>query len=242
MRNYLKNLAIHYHGNQRKIKKALLTQQNVPEYKCDCSYLTIIDKHYPARLLELYDPPFVLFYQGNLALLRKTCSGVIGSRQANTYALNETRDLVNQLKQTDVIVSGLAYGIDVQAHQTALDCDTIAILGNGLDCYYPYAHQNIQNEMMRKHLVISEFPQGVKPRPYHFPVRNRLIAALSDRIFIMAASEKSGTMHTANISLELNKAIYVLPHRVDEMTGQGCNRLILEGAMILTKSNGLYNI
>ena len=242
MRNYLKNLAFHYHGQQNQMLKAIKNQTNVPQYQTHYPYITILDEDYPDCLRQLYDPPLVLFYQGNLALLKAEKSAVIGSRDASNYALKQTELLVNQVKQTDVIVSGLARGIDVCAHKSSLDCGTIAILGNGLDTYYPFAHQTIQKELMANHLVLSEFPDYEKPKPYYFPIRNRLIAALSKRIFIMAASEKSGTMHTANIALELNKDIYVLAHPIDDICGQGCNRLILEGAMILTKSQGLFNI
>lgn len=242
MRTYIKDLAFHYQGNRSKMMQAIKRAEKVPQYKSKYDYITIIDDSYPKALLDLYDPPLILFYSGNLNLLKKDTVAIVGSRKASSYALNQTKLLVNQLKENYVIISGLALGIDVCAHKAALKYGTIAVLGNGLDCFYPKQNTAIQKEMMVNNLVMSEFPEMIRPKPYHFPIRNRIIAALAKNIFIMAAGNKSGTMHTANVALELNRCITCLAHRIDEIDGQGCNQLIQEGAMILTKKDGLFNI
>ncbi|WP_159520977.1 DNA-processing protein DprA [Erysipelothrix urinaevulpis] len=242
MRNYLKNLAFHYEGNQKEMLNALKRKATVKEFSCDYEFVTIIDKDYPKQLLDLYDPPIVLFYSGNLELLKNECVSVVGSRRPNQYAIEETKILVKSLKERYCIVSGLAYGIDCIAHLESKDTGTIAVIANGLDIYYPKEHQTIQKYLCRKQLVLTEYPPQTKAKKHHFPVRNRVIAALSKKILIMAGTEKSGTMHTANIALELNRQVYCLPHNVNEVQGKACNQLIQEGASVLTKENEFYTI
>ena len=242
LREYIKNLSFHYEGMNKRIKKALDKREKVPHYSCSYPYITIVDKNYPKQLLDLYDPPLIIYYQGDINYLKKDCISIIGSRKPNLYALEETETLVKQLREKHCIVSGLAYGIDVCAHKTALAFKTIAVLGCGLDYNYPQRHENIQNIIKQEHLLITEFPENVPPRRYHFPIRNRIIAALSDKIIIMSAANKSGTMHTVNIALELNRSIYCLPYRINDVSGIACNQLIQDGATMLTKENGLYTI
>lgn len=242
MNEYIKNLSYHYSGMNNKIKDAFVKKEKVPNYSCNYAYITIFDEEYPACLKDLYDPPMILYYQGNLSLLKSLCVGVIGSRKPNQYAIMETKYLVEQLRKNHCIVSGLAYGIDIQAHKTALDFKTIAVLGCGMNYTYPKKHKYFQREIAENHLLLTEYPENVPPRPYHFPIRNRIIAGLSKDLFIMAAAHRSGTMHTANIALELNRNIYCLPYRIGEISGQACNQLIQDGATVLTKDNDKYNI
>lgn len=242
MREYIKDLSFHYEGLNRKMRKALSTKEVIPSYPCSYPYVTIVDKNYPKKLLDLYDPPLILYYQGNFNYFNENCVSIIGSRKPSPYALEETEKLVKQLRSKHCIVSGLAYGIDLCAHKTALAFKTIAVLGCGMDYYYPKQHKYYQNIISKEHLLISEFPENVPPRKYHFPIRNRIIAALSDKVVIMSAAERSGTMHTANIALELNRSIYCLPYRVNDISGSACNRLIQDGASLLTKENDLYTI
>lgn len=242
MRNYIKDLSFHHEGINQKIVDSFVRKKKVKSYECSYDFVTILDKNYPRKLLDLSDPPMILYYQGDLGLLNENCISVVGSRRPNEYAIQETRRLVQSIREEYVIVSGLAYGIDVTAHEEALNHQTIAVLGCGLSHVYPKQHEKIQKNIAKKHLLITEFPENTGAKKYHFPIRNRIIASLSEKIIIMAGSEKSGTMHTANIALELNKQIYCLPYRIDEISGKACNMLIQEGAMMLTKENDLYNI
>ena len=185
-------------------------------------------------------PPYIIFYRGDISLLRKESVGIIGSRKPSLYALSVTEKLSLKLAERFVIVSGLAYGIDVCAHQSALKFNTIAILGCGVDIVYPRIHKEIQEEISKSHLLISEYPPGVGPQKYHFPFRNRLIASLSQDLYVMSGTFKSGTMHTVMEALKLNKNIICLPHPITDSSGSGCNALIADGAMMLTNLNDLY--
>ncbi|HZJ87507.1 MAG TPA: DNA-processing protein DprA [Erysipelothrix sp.] len=234
MREYLKDLSMHYDGDYHKITNALKSQKKVPRYKSDYGYICIGDKDYPKRLYDLQKAPYVLFYIGDIRLLKETSISVVGSRNPSNYALEATGKLVHNLKNNVCIVSGLAKGIDAKAHQAALDFSTIAVLGCGIDVVYPQCNRHLFEEIKKSQLILSEYPQGVTPKRYFFPFRNRIIAALSDRLYVMSATKRSGTMTTVNEALTLNRHVLVLPHPLGLKSGEGCNQLILEGADILT--------
>lgn len=239
MRNYLKDLSMHYDGAYHKIKKALEKRMKVPNYTSQYPFICIGDENYPKALYDLKNPPFVLYYQGNADLLKMKSVSVVGSREPSLYAIQTTKTLVNNIKKEKVIVSGLAKGIDATAHAAALDFSTIAVLGCGIDVIYPKNNTRLFKEMANKQLILSEYPQGIKPKPYYFPFRNRIIAALSNRLYVMSAALKSGTMTTVNEALSMNRHVLCLPHPIDEKSGEGCNQLILEGADILTSVHNL---
>lgn len=234
MRQYLINLSMHYKGDYRQIEKQLLKGTKVPEYHCSSNILTILDSQYPSKLLDLESPPLVLYYYGNLELLQKDSVGIIGSRNPSAYAIRKTIALVEKIRERLVIVSGLAYGIDSIAHKAAINHETIAVLGCGLDVYYPKSHEMIQRHIAKWHCLVTEFPPGTQPMKHHFPIRNRIIAALSDHLCIMAAEIRSGTIATAEEALKINREIVCLPHNIDEKASLGCNTLISEGASVLT--------
>lgn len=235
MRNYLINLSYYCQGDYRLMEKHLLNESLIPSpIKTHTKLVTILDQAYPQSLLSLESPPLVLYYEGNLRLINKPSVGVIGSRKPSNYALEMTEKLVHSIGLGLVIVSGMAYGIDSAAHKAALNYNTIAVLGNGLDCVYPYANKELQGYLMKEHLVISEYPPGRGPLKHHFPMRNRIIAALSSKLYIMAAELRSGTLATVDMALKLNKEIICLPHNINEKAGAGCNYLISDGASVLT--------
>lgn len=242
MREYLKNVAIACKGNYKAMYMAIKNREPVCSFETSDSYVCIGEAAYPACFYELACPPWVVFYEGNLSLLKTKSVGVIGSRKPETYSLDMTREAVLRLKPQATIVSGFAYGIDICAHKNSLDFSTIAVLGCGVDVCYPKEHAAIFEYMKRYQLVISEFPWGVRPQKHHFPFRNRLIAALSDPLYVMSASLKSGTMHTVEVALDLNRHVVCLPHRLHDKNGEGCNRLIQDGAGILTNLEDLANI
>lgn len=231
MRNYLINLSIYCNGDYRKMEMMLSKLMSVPKYKVCTNAITIMDKDYPIRLLDLESPPLVLYYRGDTSLLNLPSAGVIGSRKPSAYAVRMTEKLVRKISKGLVIVSGLAYGIDSVAHKAALNEKTIAVLGCGIDVYYPKAHQSLQDKI---HCIISEYPNGREPRKHHFQMRNRIISALSDSLYIMAAEIRSGTITTVDEAVKINRDIICLPHNIDERAGAGCNHLIGDGASVLT--------
>lgn len=232
LREELIALAVKYKGNYNDIVKALYLCEKVePLYNVDA--ITIIDKDYPEKLLYLKNPPIVLFYKGNKKLLNENIVGIVGSRNPCDYAKRITSIIANKLSNKYCIVSGLAKGIDTIAHLSSLKNKTIAVLGSGIDYIYPSENKLLYEDMCKNQLIISEYPDKVKPYAYHFPFRNRIIAALASEIYVTQASLKSGTLITVNEALNLGKEIYALPYNIDDINGIGTNHLISEGANIL---------
>lgn len=233
MREYYKNVAIHYEGDYFKMRKAIAYEKEVPHYESLYPYICKGDKEYPLSLYDLKNPPYVLFYQGDINLLRKDCISIVGSRNPSSYAVETTVSLVARLRDRFCIVSGLAKGIDGIAHQNALDFSTVGVLGCGIDVVYPSVNRSLYESMRRSHCIISEYPAGVKPKRHYFPFRNRIVVALGARLYVMSATIRSGTMTSVNEALEINRHVICLPHPIYDKTGTGCNTLIKEGADIL---------
>lgn len=197
--------------------------------------LTYRDKRYPIRLKNIDDPPALLYARGNIALLNQKTFGIVGSRRCTPYGRRTANRFAGELaKQGEVIVSGLAYGIDAAAHQAALAVGggTIAVLGNGIYYEYPKENSELQNSIAKNGLILSEYPLYNTPRPYQFPERNRIISGLSDRILVVEAAEKSGSLISAQFALEQGKDVYAVPGDIDRPTSAGCNRLIRDGAFV----------
>ena len=233
MREKIKDIAIVCGGNYNKIVKMLQRKVTVKPQKCTSNYVIYGEKEYPQCFYRLQYPPLVLFYYGKLELLNNNCIAVVGSRDCDDYSIKQTRWLIESLGKQTVVVSGLAKGIDTIAHQSSKQ--TVAILGCGIDRVYPACNRALYEDIKKNHLLISEFPNDTKPLKYHFPWRNRLIAASSKRLFVMSASLKSGTMHTAHEAMKMDSELYCLPYPIDNVNGEGCHLLINEGATVLTK-------
>lgn len=229
------SLAQFYRGEYHAIKKAIATQQIVKQSQCSHA-ITILDDNYPQTLKMLDQPPYVLFYRGNIDILNNTkLIGVIGCRNPSEYGKDMTCRFIKNVKNDVVIVSGLAKGIDGLAHQQAMYKNKcIAILGCGINRIYPYENKMLFEYMAKHHLILSEYPDVTPGLKHHFVARNRIIAALSEKLYVMAAKEKSGTLITVDFALALNKEILVLPYTTDDETGIGCNNLIASGAHMLT--------
>ena len=233
MREYIKNVVLHYQSNYKRCLLAISNQEKVPNYSCDHQYVTIVDDHYPTCFFKLRYPPLCLFYQGDLSLLSKRCVGVIGARKNSEYSAKMTRHIVKQLAKTHCIVSGFAQGIDSIAHQASIK--TVAFLGCGLNIDYPKSNKPLRQTIKECGCLISEYGDNVLPKRHHFPWRNRLIACASPHLLVMQASYHSGTMHTAKAAMELGHQVYCLPSLYDDLQTQGCHELINDGAMVLTK-------
>ncbi len=235
-KNYLSQVnMVLYHLNdyEHEVKKLLLDGIFV---------LTYSDKRYPLRLKELIDPPVLLFLQGNPALINSKTFGMVGSRTCTSYGLKATALFARPLAQRGfTIVSGLAYGIDHEAHAQTLMVSgkTIAVLGNGLAHVYPAKHFRLQQQIAKEGLLVSEYHPDQKPRPFHFPERNRIIAGLSDRIMVVEAAIKSGSLITAQFALDLGKEIYAVPGNIDQKNSAGTNRLLQDGALMALSAEEL---
>ena len=236
-------LAIKYAGDWNAIYQAIKQKELVDETQVTetlksikCEIVTIIDPTYPESLKKIYKPPFVLFYYGDLNLIQmmeKTIA-VIGSRQASTYGLTMTEQITASLVDEGMmIVSGLAYGVDIKAHETAIahQGKTIAILGSGIEVCYPKEHHATYQTIKKDHLLLSEYPQMTPANKDHFPWRNRLIAGLARGVFVAEAKKRSGTLITVGYALYLGKDVYVLPHQAN--TDNSTNQLIKDGAVLV---------
>src|SRR3990167_6211082 len=182
------------------------------------SFLYIGDKDYPQGLKETFDAPAILYYKGNIKALKRPMIALVGSRKSTKYGVEATLKIVKELASAPVcIVSGLALGIDSVAHKSALsnNLPTVAVLGNGLDKIYPPNHYNLAREIVEQNgLLVSEFPINTPTYPAHFPLRNRIIAGLSEGILIIEAVSSSGSLITAKAALAYDREIFSLPHSI----------------------------
>ncbi|MEK6268878.1 MAG: DNA-processing protein DprA [Planococcus sp. (in: firmicutes)] len=189
---------------------------------------------YPESLLELFDPPAVLYAKGDLTLLANSRKiAIIGSRKATSYSQKALQKIVPPLVEKDyVIVSGLAKGADAMAHQKTIDLGgrTIAVTGSGFLHPYPKENANLNHIIEERHLVLTEYPPYVKPEKWNFPMRNRIISGLSKGIIVTEAQVKSGTLSTIEHALDHGKDIFAVPGSIDSLLSEGPHKLILEGA------------
>ena len=241
--------AIKYQGSYDEIKQALKTnelinqndfQRTLNSFKA--KYLTILSVDYPKSLKYLQKPPYVLFYYGNIELLKETCFSVVGMRTPSAYGEKVTKSLVTGLVDKNyTIISGLALGIDAIAHTTSIlnNGKTIAVLGSGIDYCYPKQNQKLYNEIKQNQLILSEYPNNLPPKPYYFPLRNRIVAALSIGLLVSEAKEKSGTMITVGYALDLGKPVFCVPSNIYGNTG--CLALIRDGAILIRNVTDIIN-
>ncbi len=207
--------------------------------------ITIDDQLYPKLLKEIYAPPPLLYYRGQIKNLDQFNLAVVGSRKYSNYGQQVTEKIVSDLARNDItIVSGLALGIDTLAHATALETNgkTIAVLGSGLDkqSIYPSANRYLANKIVESDgIVFSEFPLGALPMKHHFPQRNRTIAGLCLATLVVEASEKSGALITARYALEQNREIFAVPGSIFSVNSIGANNLIKLGAKVVSEAQDI---
>lgn len=197
------------------------------------------DAEYPERLEEIDVPPAILYYKGDIGLLKTKCLAVVGTREPSRYGRDYTEKFVEILAKCSLtIVSGLARGIDTVAHRTTLQNygKTIAVLGSGIDVVYPASNAQLYEDIARDGLIISEYPLGTPSLAYNFPERNRLISALSHGVLIAEAGLKSGSLITADYAIKQNRELFVIPSALNSPRGQGGNKLLktCQGAIVLS--------
>lgn len=200
------------------------------------SLLTLADTDYPPTLLEIADPPAVLYCKGNRALLRQPSLGIVGSRNATPQGVRDAEAFAHALSDAGLtIVSGLALGIDAAAHRGGLAGAgaSIAIIGTGIDRIYPARNKALAHALAETGLIVSEFPLGTAPLPGHFPRRNRLISGLSRGVLVVEAAPDSGSLITARVATEQGRDVFAIPGSIHSPLARGCHALIKQGAKLV---------
>ncbi|MDV7271728.1 DNA-processing protein DprA [Thioclava sp. A2] len=189
---------------------------------------------YPAQLMELDDPPAVLWALGRIELLTTSLVALVGARNASSLGRRMTQAIAQELGQAGVTtVSGLARGIDTIAHETTLDTGTIAVQAGGIDVIYPQENKDLAGKIAETGLRLSEGPPGLQPQARHFPQRNRIISGLSQAVVVIEAAPQSGSLITARCALDQGREVMAVPgHPFDGRAG-GCNQLLRDGALLV---------
>lgn len=204
----------------------------------DIKEVPITSKEYPERLRQIHEPPAMLYVRGHILGQDDIAVAIVGSRKCTQYGKQVAYDLAFALAKAGVtIVSGMALGIDGEAHRGALDAGgrTIAVLGTGVDekSIYPHTHLSLAQRILKSGVILSEFEPGTPGLPHHFPQRNRIISALSLGVVVVEGSEKSGSLITANFALEQGKDVFAVPGPIYAQTSVGANKLIQQGAKLV---------
>ncbi|WP_413627330.1 DNA-processing protein DprA [Fructilactobacillus vespulae] len=198
------------------------------------NWICILDDHYPTQLKEMYLPPIVLFFRGNIDLFFSPAMlGIVGSRKCSQYSITAMKKIVTKtITNRYVIVSGLAAGVDTLGHQIALanNGKTIAVLGTGLNKNYPSSNKWLQRELENDNLIISEYGLNDGPQKHHFVERNRIIAGLSHKLLVVEARMKSGSLITASLALQNDRDVLAIPGSIISGYSAGTNALIAAGA------------
>lgn len=208
--------------------------------------LFITSDNYPKRLKNCADAPVLLYFKGKTNLNNQKIISIVGTRNATSYGSQLCERIVSGLRDYNVlVVSGLAYGIDIYAHKAALthQLSTVGVLGHGLDRIYPAAHRSVAEKMIDQGGLLTEFPSGTIPERQNFPKRNRIIAGMTDAVLVLEASKTGGALITAEIANSYNKDVFAVPGRTNDEFSEGCNFLIKTNrANLLTKVEDLEYI
>lgn len=210
----------------------------------DHHLLTWDSPDYPALLKEITDPPIVLYAKGQLSAFLQPQLAIIGSRNPSITGINNSYAFAKAIAVQGVtIVSGLALGIDAQAHFGCLDAggQTIAVMGTGIDCVYPRRHAKLAEQITQKGLILSEFPLKSPPTSGHFPRRNRIISGLSLCILVIEAAIRSGSLITARMALEQNRDVLAIPGSIHNPLARGCHHLLQQGAKLVTSVTDVFD-
>ena len=199
--------------------------------------ITLADAHYPQALLEIPDPPPVLYAKGDLSCLTMPAIAMVGSRNASAQGEKNAEEFAYALSRQGLcIISGMALGIDGAAHRGALKHEngkTIAVVGTGLDIVYPSKHRELAHKIVAQGLVISEYSIGTPSRPENFPRRNRIISGLSLGCLVVEANTPSGSLITAKCATEQGREVFAIPGSIHSPTSRGCHALIKQGAKLV---------
>ncbi len=203
--------------------------------------LTLQDEAYPTRLRECVDAPVVLFFKGNCDFNRLHVISMVGTRRASDYGKQFCADFLHDLAELcpDIlVVSGLAYGIDIHTHRAALDnhLATVGVLAHGLDRLYPYHHRQTAVEMLKEGGLLTEFLSETNPDPFNFVCRNRIVAGMADATIVVESAEKGGSLITADLATGYGKDCFAVPGRVNDAFSKGTNQLIRDNKAALIEN------
>jgi len=218
-----------------RAKKAALDEQKRLEEQ-GAGFFTYDCPEYPDRLREIYDPPAVLWYRGDVGILKEPGIAVVGTRHPSVYGSGMAQMLSRELAVRGmVILSGMARGVDTEAHKGALDARgrTVAVWGTGIDVIYPKENKKLAEQILAGGgCILSEYPLGTFPAPQNFPVRNRVLSGMSVGVLVVEAAEHSGTRITARCAMEQNRDVYAVPGNVTNKGAWTPNTLIKQGARL----------
>lgn len=210
--------------------------------------LCINDADYPARLRECPDAPLVLYYLGQANLNCLHVINMVGTRQCTEYGKDFCRNFAAELaalRPDCLVVSGLAYGIDIHAHRAALqnDLPTVGVLAHGLDRIYPHLHRSTALEMLQKGGLLTEYMSGTSPEKMNFVARNRIVAGIAEATVVVESASKGGSLITASLAEDYNRDVFAVPGRVGDTYSAGCNALIREDkAHLITSAQDMIDI
>ena len=190
-----------------------------------------LDQKYPKRLKNCHDAPLLLYFKGNADLNAEKIIGIVGTRNATAYGKSVTEQIVKDLGRHQVmIMSGLAYGIDICAHKASVlnNITNIGVLAHGLDMLYPGNHKTTAQKMLSAGGLLTEFPSKTNPDRENFPSRNRIVAGMCDAILVIESAEKGGALITADVANSYNRDVFAVPGNINNIYSSGCNKLIKE--------------
>jgi DNA processing protein len=206
--------------------------------KVGCGLVHWEESGYPKRLLEIYDPPPLLYVRGNVQVLNRYTISIVGTRRPTPYGNQIAEKLGRELAEHGLVVaSGLARGIDSSAHRGACAASrggTIGVLGSGIDVIYPKENRKLFEEVEKRGAIITEFPMGTYPAPENFPVRNRMVAGMALGVIVVQGAQYSGSLITSRLAMEFGREVYGVPGNVTEPVSFAPNQLIKQGAKLVT--------
>lgn len=208
----------------------------------DRHVLTIEDPAYPPQLLQSPDPPLLLYVLGRSAILSATSLAIVGSRRPTAQGADNARAFALAVGQRGLtVVSGLAQGVDGAAHEGAIDtvAGTVAVVGTGLDRVFPAQHRKLAHRIAEHGALVSEYAPGTPPLPEHFPLRNRIIAGLSQGTLVVEAALRSGSLITARLALEAGREVFAIPGSIHSPQAKGCHALIKQGAKLVESAEDI---
>lgn len=228
-------------GNVERISKNIFTKDNIDEAKKIAEKeLVFIKKHhintwllhessdYPELLKPCADAPIVLYTKGNIKLNNTKVLSIVGTRKITKYGKDLCKELIENLSQDVVVLSGLAVGVDVEAHKWALETkkQTVAVLAHGLDRIYPSTHSGIAKQMLNNGGLVTDYISGTNPDRENFPKRNRIVAGIAEATIVVESAEKGGSLITANIANSYDREVFAFPGKSSDLNSKGCNFLI----------------
>ncbi len=227
-----------------RLANALLETDNADLVRAACEWstgdnqhiLTIADHEYPRALLEIADPPTLIYVRGRLDLLNRPALAMVGSRNPTPQGIQNAERFASAFANAGlVIASGLALGVDAAAHRGALSAggDTVAFIGTGIDRIYPARNKDLALEIGAKGTIVSEFPLGTPVTAFNFPRRNRLISGLALGVLVVEAAMESGSLITARLAGEQGREVFAIPGSIHSPQSRGCHRLIKQGAKLV---------